>query len=121
MAVKEKVEEKVATEVNKEPQVGGGAPPSQDAGAQQAQRQPVRLTLDDRGVSAQSSDFWLISSTPEEVIISFSNHKGQGTAPIKISHKIVMNYYNAKRLLAALNQTIKGYEQALESMNIEPK
>lgn len=114
------VEEKVAAEVDKEPQAGGSASPSPDAGSQQAERQPIRLTLDDRGVSTQSSDFWLISSTPEEVIVSFSNHKGQGNGPIKITHKIVMNYYNAKRLLAALNQTVKGYEQALESMNIEP-
>ena len=95
-------------------------PGNQEAGAEQ-EKQPVRITLDDRGVSLESSDFWTLNSTPEEVIISFGNAKNQGNDPVKISHKIVMNYYNAKRLLAALSQTVKGYEQALESMDIEPK
>lgn len=111
MAVKEA---EVETETAKEP------PAAQEAEAQ-AQRQPVRLTLDDRGVPNQSSDFWLINSTPEEVILSFGNTKAQESGPVKITQKVVLNYYNAKRLLTALNQTVKGYERALESMDIEPK
>ncbi len=127
MAVRE-AEEKAAahpgpgSEEEAAEQPAQAAPANQEAGAEARQeKQPARITLDDRGVSLESSDFWTLNSTPEEVIIRFGNARSQGSDPVKISHKIVMNYYNAKRLLAALSQTVKGYEQALESMDIEPK
>jgi hypothetical protein len=84
---------------------------------QEARRPAQRIQVDDRGVNVESSDYWLITGTPEEVVFRFGNTKHNLAGPVKITHKVNVNYYTAKRLLAALAQTIKMYEDALKSMD----
>lgn len=86
---------------------------------QETQRVIQRIQIDDRGVNVESSDYWLITGTPEEVVFRFGNTKHNVGGPIKITNKITLSYYTAKRLLGALAQTIKRYEEALKSMDIE--
>ena len=78
------------------------------------QQAPRRLQLDETGIATDSSDYWLLSGTPEEVVVRFGDTKASGEPnSVKITHKIVLNYYTAKRLLDALSQTISKYEEAL--------
>ena len=87
--------------------------------ADQEGRRPVqRIQVDDRGVKVESSDYWLITGTPEEVVFRFGDTKRNPGGPIKITHKVNVNYFTAKRLFAALAQTIKMYEDALKSMDV---
>ena len=89
---------------------------------QDTQQQPAqRIRIDDRGVNVESSDYWLITGTPEEVMIRFGNTKHNVGGPIKITNKINISYYTAKRLLAAMVQTVKRYEEALGAMDIGAK
>jgi len=90
--------------------------------ADQETQAPVpRIQVDDRGVEVESSDYWLISGTPEEVVFRFGSTKQSAAGdPIKITQRVSVNYYTAKRLLLALAQTIKRYEEALGSINVEP-
>jgi len=85
---------------------------------QEAQRPAPKIQIDDRGVSVESSDYWLITGTPEEMIFRFGNTKQSSGGPIKITSKVSVSYYTAKRLLAALAQTIKRYEEALGSIDV---
>lgn len=91
---------------------------TQVAGAdQQAAR---RIQVDDRGVDVEESDYWHMSGTPEEVVIRFGNTKlSEKGGPVKVTHRMAVSYYTAKRLLAALAQTIQRYEEALSSMNVQ--
>lgn len=76
--------------------------------------QQVRIKLDDSGLSASYSNFCRVTGTPEEVIIDFSlnpNPYTQQDQTIKIDHRLVLNHYTAKRLFAALQQTIMRHEQ----------
>jgi hypothetical protein len=88
------------------------------AGAdQQAAR---RIQVDDRGVDLETSDYWHMSGTPEEVVIRFGNTKeSQQGGPVKVTHRMAVSYFTAKRLVAALAQTIKRYEEALSSMDTQ--
>ena len=90
------------------------------AGAdQQAAR---RIQVDDRGVDVEQSDYWHMSGTPEEVVIRFGNTKvSEQGGPVKITHRMALSYYTAKRLRAALAQTIQRYEDALSSMDVQSK
>lgn len=85
---------------------------------QETQRPVQRIRIDDRGVNVESSDYWLITGTPEEVVFRFGNTKHNVGGPIKITNKVTVSYYTAKRLLSALAQTIKRYEEALKSMDV---
>ena len=77
-------------------------------------QQQVRITLDEQSVDASYSNFCRVTGTPEEVIIDFAlnpNPFSRQDQTIKIDKRIVLNPYTAKRLYAALQQTIMRHEQ----------
>jgi hypothetical protein len=82
------------------------------AGAEAAQ-QAVRI--DDSNVMACYANFCRVSSTPEELILDLGlnpNPYNAGAAAVKVSQRIIMNHYTAKRLLAALSMSLQHHEQA---------
>ena len=84
---------------------------SQKPAADQAQ---VKITLDDSVVEASYSNFCRVTGTPEEVMIDFAlnpNPFARQDQTVKIDRRLVLNQFTAKRLLAALQQTIMRHEQ----------
>ncbi|MBN2210143.1 MAG: DUF3467 domain-containing protein [Sedimentisphaerales bacterium] len=74
----------------------------------------VRITLDDSATKASYSNFCRVTGTPEEVIIDFSlnpNPFSQQDQTVRVDQRIVLNHFTAKRLFAALQQTILRHEQ----------
>ena len=74
----------------------------------------IRITLDDAGVRASYANFCRVTGTPEEVIIDFAlnpNPFSRQNQTVKIDNRVVLNLYTAKRLYAALQQTIMRHEQ----------
>jgi hypothetical protein len=81
---------------------------------EKAAGQQIKITMDDSAVHASYSNFCRVTGTPEEVIIDFSlnpNPYSQQDQNIKIDSRLVLNYFTAKRLFAALQQTIIRHEQ----------
>ena len=82
--------------------------------AEDGAQQQVRIALDDSQVNAKYSNFCRVTGTPEEVIVDYSlnpNPFSQEAQTVKIDQRIVLNYFTAKRLYAALQQTIMRHEQ----------
>lgn len=78
----------------------------------QAQRQ---VSVDSSKAHAAYSNFCRVTGTPEELIIDFglnSQPMGVPSEPIEITTRIVLNYYTAKRLLAALQMSLQRHEGA---------
>ena len=74
----------------------------------------VRITLDDKEVDASYSNFCRVTGTPEEVIVDFALNPNPFTRQdqtVKVDKRLVMNHFTAKRLFAALQQTILRHEQ----------
>lgn len=83
--------------------------------ARRAAQQPQPIEADDSQVVAAYSNFCRVTGTPEELIVDFGlNTQGAAvpTQPIKLTQRVVMNYYTAKRLLGALQMSIVRHEQA---------
>lgn len=79
-----------------------------------AEGQQIRITLEDADVRAAYSNFCRVTGTPEEVIIDFAlnpNPFSQQDQKVKVDQRIVLNQFTAKRLFAALQQTIMRHEQ----------
>ncbi len=79
---------------------------------QPAQRQ---LTVDATKAHAAYSNFCRVTGTPEELIVDFglnAQPMGVPNDPIEVSQRIVINYYTAKRLLAALQMSLQRHEAA---------
>ena len=61
------------------------------------------------------ANFVKVGPAPEELVLDFGlnpNLPGSPVVPIKISERIVMNYFTAKRLWGALALSLQRHEQA---------
>ena len=98
-----------------EGELGGGEPAAAGSGApQQQQGQPLELR--DADVEALYANLCRVSSTPEEVILDLAlnpNPMGGQAGPVslKVSQRVILNHYTAKRLAALLMATVERHEQ----------
>jgi hypothetical protein len=95
----------------------GTAPAAPEAPEQQAPQQPPQqqqqLQVDDSNLLACYSNFCRVTGSPEELIIDFGLNPqpvGMPTAPIKVTQRIILNFFTAKRLLAALSMSVQRHE-----------
>ena len=110
-----------AAEVKSKPSEDGDAtrnprqaPRAAERPATQEQAQPT-VRLDDSGAIACYANFCRVTGTPEEVILDLGLNPqpfGAASEPMKISQRLIINYYTAKRLLAALSMTVQRHEGA---------
>lgn len=78
-----------------------------------AARQPVLISASNAHTAY--ANFCRVTGTPEELIIDFglnSQPMSTGQEPIAISERIVMNYFTAKRMMAALSMSLQRHESA---------
>jgi hypothetical protein len=93
--------------------------PSQpDPPAQQANE----VVVDDSGAQSTYANFCRVTATPEEVILDFGLNPQPfmaGQQVVKANHRIVMNAYTTKRLLAAIGTTIQRHEQTFGMIEVD--
>lgn len=73
----------------------------------------TEIETDESKTVAAYANFCRVMGTPEELIIDFGLNPqpmGAPVSPIPISERIVMNFYTAKRLLAALTMAVQRHE-----------
>lgn len=93
------------------------SPDANDGGASEA-----KVVVEGSDVTALYANFCRVTGTPEEVIIDFGLNPqpfGVPTEPIRIQQRTVVNFYTAKRMLAALATTIKRHEDAFGEIEID--
>ncbi len=80
-----------------------------------ASGQEIQPTFEPPALQPIYTNFARVTGSPEELILDFGlNPELMGTTstPVKISQRLVMNYYTAKRLWAALGTSLKRQEAA---------
>jgi hypothetical protein len=81
-----------------------------------------RVELDMSGARSSYANFSRVTGTPEELIIEFALNPqplGVPTEPLHVEHRIVLNFYTAKRLAAALQMSIDRHEQAFGAIETD--
>lgn len=89
------------------------AVPAQAQPQQQQQQQAPQFPTDYSQLSTVYTNFCRVSVTPEELVLDFglnSQMTPNPTEPIKLSHRVVMNFYTAKRLMNALLGVVSQHE-----------
>lgn len=97
------------------PSATPAAPPS----AVPTASQPV---TDLPGLKPFYVNFARVTGSPEELILDFGlNPQPFGTEakPIQIQRRLVLNFFTAKRLLAALSVSVQRYEQAFGELETD--
>ena len=86
------------------------ATPKPQAPVQQA----PQLQVDDSNIVALYANFCRVTGTPEELSIDFGFNPqpvGPPSSPIQVKQRIILNFFTAKRLLAALSMSVQRHEQ----------
>ncbi len=84
-------------------------------GSEKDAAQQPHIPITDAKAIACYANFCRVTGTPEELMIDFGLNKqpmGVPTGPIEITQRIVLNFYTAKRLWAALGMSLQRHEQA---------
>ncbi len=80
---------------------------------QQQQRQAPQLQVNDANAIALYANFCRVTGSPEELIIDFGLNPqpvGMPKDPIEVKQRIIVNFFTAKRLLAALQLSVQRHE-----------
>ena len=91
----------------------------------EAQSQPPQqqqFTTDTSQLSTVYTNFCRVSITPEELVLDFGLNTQLSpapTEPVKLSHRVVMNFYTAKRLMNALLSVINQYENTYGVLELD--
>ncbi|REK23923.1 MAG: DUF3467 domain-containing protein [Planctomycetota bacterium] len=86
--------------------------PADEQGAAGGQ-QRATFEVDDSHAAAFYANFCRVMGTPEELIIDLGLNKqpvGVPSEPIRISQRVIVNFFTAKRLLAALQMAVQRHE-----------
>lgn len=87
----------------------------------EAEKPPVppvsrpQIQTDDSHIVACYSNFARVTGTPEELILDFglnAHPMAMPNEPLAINQRIIVNYFTAKRLLAALSMSVQRHEAA---------
>jgi hypothetical protein len=78
--------------------------------------------VDASQLSTVYANFCRVTGTPEELVLDFglnTQMSPQPAEPIKLSHRLVMNFFTAKRLLGALSMAIHQHENVYGVLEVD--
>jgi hypothetical protein len=78
-----------------------------------AQQQQYQVQVDDSRVVATYANFCRVTGSPEELIIDFGLNPqpiGVPQQAIAVTQRTIVNFFTAKRLLAALSMSVQRHE-----------
>ncbi|QEG40130.1 DUF3467 domain-containing protein [Roseimaritima ulvae] len=87
--------------------------PATPPAAQAQTQQPVQVQVNDDKAQATYANFCRVTGSPEELIVDFGLNPqpvGVPKDPIQVKQRIIVNFYTAKRLLAALQMSVARHE-----------
>jgi hypothetical protein len=98
------------------------------SGDQRPAEQPAQamvqseIVLNDSDVRTAYSNFARVTATPEEVILDFAlnpNPFAQGRHEVKVTERLVLNFFTAKRLSRALVATLQRIEASFGPIELD--
>jgi len=86
------------------------------------QEQASQIPTDYSSLSTVYTNFCRVNVTPEEMVLDFGPNpqiSPTPTEPVKLTHRVVMNFFTAKRLLLALNNVVVQHENAYGALELD--
>lgn len=99
-------------------------PTTQDAERtpQQAATNQAQPVIEPENLEPLYANFVRVAGLPEELVLDFGLNPqpfGASPQPVKVSQRMVMNYFTAKRLWLALGAFLQRHEQAFGPVEID--
>ncbi|MFH1549218.1 MAG: DUF3467 domain-containing protein [Planctomycetota bacterium] len=80
-----------------------------------------RINIDETDCTETYSNFFSVTGSPEEIALDFGLMHREIKHTVRLKARIYLNYYNAKRLLTGLTQSIKKYEETYGPLELDPR
>jgi len=84
--------------------------------------QGPQFQVDTSALSTVYANFCRVTGTPEELVLDFGLNTQMSPTPteaIKLTHRLVMNFFTAKRLLGALHMAIQQHENVYGALEVD--
>jgi hypothetical protein len=81
-----------------------------------------QFSMDTADLSTVYTNFCHVTFTPEELILDFglnTQTPPQPGQPIKLTHRVVMNFYTAKRLMNGLAFAVNRFENLFGQLELD--
>jgi hypothetical protein len=78
--------------------------------------------VDTSSLSAAYANFCRVTGTPEELVLDFGLNTQMTPTPaeaIKLTHRVVLNFFTAKRLLGALQLALQQHEGVYGQLEVD--
>ena len=90
-------------------------PAETPAATQPPQQAPVQIPVDIEHMVSTYANFFRVTGTPEELVLDFGLNTQQVTPAgtpeaVRLTQRLTMSFYTAKRLLNALQWAVSRYE-----------
>src|SRR5208282_2288811 len=98
------------------------APPQQAGAGTETQAATGQVPTDTSDMIAAYTNWYRVTGTPEELIVDFGVNPQLGqatTEPVKLSHRLIMNFYTAKRLLNHLHYAVSRHESFFGALELD--
>jgi hypothetical protein len=86
------------------------------------QVEPREFSVDSSNLSTAYANFARLTGTPEELVLDFGLNTQMTPnphEPIKLSHRLVLDHYTAKRLLGVLHSAVQQHESVYGVLEID--
>jgi hypothetical protein len=84
---------------------------------------PPEFSVDTTALSTNYANFCRVTGTPEELVLDFGLNTQMspvaGGEPVKLTHRLVLNFFTAKRLLGALHMAVQQHENAYGFLEVD--
>ncbi len=99
-------------------------PTAAPATAPAAGNQPIQVPIDDADLEQIYVNFFRVTGNPDEVLFDLGMYSQvitpAGPEPVKLTHRLVMNFVTAKKLAEVLRVVVNRHEQAFGLVEIDP-
>lgn len=102
-------------------------PHQQPQDSQGSRQQQLKLNIDQHDVRTEYANAFRTNGTAEEVMLDFginqvappTKNQAQPEINFRISQRVIMNYYSAKRLAIALGQLVRRHEEQFGELELD--
>lgn len=88
----------------------------------QQPQQATQFPVDTSNLSTVYANFCRVTGTPEELVLDFGLNTQMTPTPteaVKLTHRLVMNFFTAKRLLGALHMAVQQHENVYGVLEVD--
>jgi hypothetical protein len=108
------------------PETTGDKPVEEQAREQTGQRQ-IRVRVDEREMGTTYANAFRTNATAEEVMLDFgmnlmnpaTDKDEQPEITFKVTERVIMNYFSAKRMAITLSQLIRRHEDQFGELELD--